>query len=191
MKIEDYEKLLWKKYKQSNDPEIEERYRHSLGVAKKALELIERFKLNVDPEKAAIAGILHDYAKFEKPERYREVVHKYNLDPQILDKSPKILHALLGPYIIKEEVGVEDEEILKAVQTHTTGSLDMSELAEVIFLADYTDETREGPYFDEVKRLSQIDFYQAIRQKLKQRLAKHHDEKTQKIYQKYLEVKCK
>lgn len=188
MKSADYEKLLWQKYLQSDDPEIDERYRHSLGVARKALELIDRFQLDVDREKAAIAGILHDYAKFESFERFREVVRKYGLDPKILKASPKILHALLGPYIIREEVGIEDEEILEAIRTHTTGSLAMSKLAEVIFLADYTDETREGPYFEEVKRLSEIDFYQAIRQKLKQRLEKHHDEETQKIYQKYLEV---
>ena len=39
----------------------EERYRHSLGVEKEAERLARRW--GEDPEKAAIAGILHDCCK--------------------------------------------------------------------------------------------------------------------------------
>lgn len=187
----DYEAILWKKYQSSGNAEIEERYRHSLAVKKKALELIETFKLKVDKEKAAIAAVLHDYAKFETLARYQEIVQKYELKSEILNENPKVLHSLLGPYIIKEELGLEDEEILTAIQTHTLGSLNMSLLGEVIFLADFTEAGRKGPEFEEAKRLSRIDFYGAILEKIKSKLKVYPDELSLKLYQKYQEVKWK
>lgn len=174
---EEYKKILWEKYKQSNDPEIEERYAHSLAVSEKALEIIDTFHLNVDKTKAEIAGILHDYAKFETMDKYKEIVKGYNLEESLLKLSPKILHAVLGPFIIHKELGIDDKEILDAIAYHTTGSLDMSTLAEVIFVADFTDKTRVEPYFDDVKYYSTRDFRKAILGKIEKRLLKEPNDK--------------
>ncbi len=188
--IEEYEKLLWEKYQQSNNPEIEERYLHSLSVKKKALEISDTFNLNVDREKAALAAVLHDYAKFDTLERFKEIISKYHLNEEIL-KCPQTLHSILGPYIIKEELGLKDQEILEAIENHALGSLEMSKLGEVLFLADFTEENREGPVFTEAKQLSKIDFYQAILAKIKCKLETYPDELSSKLYQKYQEVQCK
>ncbi|HEY8396071.1 MAG TPA: bis(5'-nucleosyl)-tetraphosphatase (symmetrical) YqeK [Bacilli bacterium] len=189
--VEEYERLLWKKYQQADSHNIKERFEHSIGVKNKALELIDTFGLNIDRTKAAVAGILHDYAKYEKPERFQKIVQKYKLDENILNMHPEILHSLLGPFVIKEELGLDDPEILSAISNHTLGSLDMSPLDEVIFLADYTEEGRKGPWFEEAKKLSHIDFYGAILEKIKNTLALFPDEHNQKLYQKYTEVKCR
>ena len=58
----------------SGSPRALKRFNHSLGVAFKALEIIEDNNLNVDKEKAYLAGLLHDYSKFSDVERYYEIV---------------------------------------------------------------------------------------------------------------------
>ena len=187
---EEYKILLWEKYLQSKNKEIYDRYLHSLAVSHKALELIATFSLRVDPYKAEVAGILHDYAKFETIDKYREIVSEYELDPKYLRFSPKVLHALLGPYIVNKELGISDGEILNAIKNHTTGSLDMDLLSEVIFLADFTDETRIDEYFKEAKAMSKINFKQAIALKIKKKIDEHPnlvDEATFEMYKKYKE----
>ncbi|MDD3999485.1 MAG: bis(5'-nucleosyl)-tetraphosphatase (symmetrical) YqeK [Bacilli bacterium] len=181
----EYERLLWEKYLSAGNPDIEERYRHSLAVKDKVLELITTFNLDIDKEKAAIAAILHDYAKFESLEGFKKIISKYQLDPKILEEDFGILHSLLAPYFLKEEVGIDDEEVLKAISEHTLGSLNMSKLSEVLFLADFTEDGREGVVFQEAKRLSKINFYEAIIAKINSRLAIYPDELSNKLYQKY------
>lgn len=186
--IDEYKKILLEKYLESGDPDIEERYFHSLSVGKKAVELIQRFNLNVDCKKAEIAGILHDYAKFEKMDKYQAIVEEYQLDKKILTKSPKILHALLGPYIIQKELGITDQEILEAIYYHPFGSTMMSLLSEVIFLADFVEDSRVEPYFKKAKDLSKINFRQAILAKIERMLElRPNDEEIKKIYNKYSE----
>lgn len=186
--IDEYKKLLLEKYHESGDPDLEERYFHSLSVGMKAVELINRFNLSVDCKKAEIAGILHDYAKFEKMNKYEAIVEEYQLDKQILTKSPKILHAILGPYIINKELGISDQEILEAIYYHPFGSDHMSLLSEVIFLADFVEDLRTESYFKKAQDLSRINFRQAILAKIERMLElRPNDEQTKKMYKKYSE----
>lgn len=186
-----YEKLLWEKYQKSGQPGIEERFRHALGVKKEALELIDCFGFPIDKNKAAVAALLYDYAKFESEERFREVIRKYKLDPEISELNPVVWHSLLGPYIIREELGLVDPDILAAVRNHTLGSPEMGLLEEVIYLADITEENRRGPEFEAARRLSRRDFYGAILVKVEALLKAFPGEHNRKLYQKYTEVKCR
>lgn len=133
------EKIL-KKFKESKNTEYKERYEHSLRVSQKAVELAQI--INVDKEKAEIAGLVHDYAKFLTMDDFFEYVKEFNLDSSILDNNFKILHSLLAPYVIRKELGIEDEEILEACKFHTTGKARMTPLQEVLFLADFIEEGR-------------------------------------------------
>ena len=152
--INELKQKLLEKYNKSGDPKVEERYLHSLSVAKKALEIIEENNFPVDKTKAEVAGLIHDYAKFATMNEYFEIVKEFDLDESILEKNFKILHALLGPYIIKKELGIDDEEILEAIKYHTTGRPKMSLLEEIIFLADFAEDTRVYPNQEE--KLNQI-----------------------------------
>ena len=61
--------ILKKKFSLSNNPEWQERYEHSLAVAKVAVFLNEHLNLGLDSGKVYLTGILHDYAKFESFEK--------------------------------------------------------------------------------------------------------------------------
>ncbi|HNZ50902.1 MAG TPA: bis(5'-nucleosyl)-tetraphosphatase (symmetrical) YqeK [Bacilli bacterium] len=181
-------KRLWNKYRQSKHPDIYERYQHSLAVLKKALEIRKTFKLPVMKSQVIAASLLHDYAKFVSREEFSRIIEKYQLDSSILELSPQLWHAFLGPYVVHEELGITDVEVLDAIRYHTTGNLNMTLLGEIIFLADYTDDTRIEEYFQEAKALSKVNFYGAIAQKIKQIIASNHHEISQELrlmYEKY------
>ncbi|MDD4077557.1 MAG: bis(5'-nucleosyl)-tetraphosphatase (symmetrical) YqeK [Bacilli bacterium] len=190
-KTDEYKAILWHKYLQSGNKEILQRYLHSVAVLNKTEELIERFNLPVDREKARLAAILHDFAKFENEERFIALAHKYDESSAVIKLSPKTWHALLGPYVIMEDLGLKDKQILNAVRWHTTGNIDMDIMAEVIFLADFIDESRIEDYFDEAKTVAKTDFHKAISLKIKQKMEELNDYSQELIdlYNKYAEVK--
>lgn len=162
MNIEFFKEKLLLKYKEQNHEEMYERYEHSLNVSKMCIELIERLHLDIDVEKAQIAGILHDYAKFCTKEEYETIVLEYGLDTNILHKSHKIWHALLGRYIIEKELDVHDDDVLSAIQFHTTGKADMTPLEELLFVCDFIEVGRVGLQFEKARDIAFVDMKKAI-----------------------------
>ena len=158
----DYVKVLYNKLISSGSPRALKRFNHSLGVAFKALEIIEDNHLNVDKDKAYVAGLLHDYSKFSNIERYYEVVEKYDISKEILEENEKVFHGILGYLIVKEELGIEDEEILNAIKYHVFGSDNMTELEEVIYLADYIENNRVGEEYELAREVAKTDYKKAI-----------------------------
>jgi predicted HD superfamily hydrolase involved in NAD metabolism len=189
--LEEYKTLLWHKYLQSGNREILHRYLHSLAVVKKSEELIDLFSLPVDREKTLIAAALHDYAKFEKEERFLGLARKHGVYDEIIKISPKTWHALLGPFVLAEELGVDDPVIAGAVRWHTTGSLEMDLTAEIVFLADFIDDTRLEDYAKEAREAARHDFRKAIALKIKKKMKDLNDYSREQIdlYNKYAEVK--
>lgn len=121
----------------------EEKYRHSLGTMYSAKELATRFSLN--PEKAEIAGLLHDCAKCFDTEKQMDLAKSSFtelLDNEFINK--KTIHAPVGAYVASKEFGVNDPEILSAIRWHTLGKIKMSDLEKAIFIADKIEhETRK------------------------------------------------
>lgn len=121
------------------------RYYHSLCVAEEAKKLAEKY--GADPEKAEIAGILHDVAKEIPYDKQEKMLEKYDVNlTEFEKKKPKLWHAVLAAEYVKNELGVEDEEILGAIRWHTTGRKDMTLLEKILFIADFNsaDRTYEG-----------------------------------------------
>ncbi len=52
------------------------------------------------------------------------------------------------------EHGIEDESILRAIRYHPTGAPDMDRLGLVLFVADYTEPSRDYPGARELRRLA-------------------------------------
>lgn len=144
---------ICKKFSRMSEKEIKKllkenlpskRYDHSLNVAKRAVELAEKY--GADSEKAYFAGLVHDCTKGFSHERQKEIIEEKGI---VLDeddlKSPRIWHATAGACYIENKMGVTDSDIINAVRYHTTGRMGMSILEKVIYMADLTSKERDYP----------------------------------------------
>lgn len=122
----------------------EKRYRHSLNVANCAVKLSEIY--GCDKEKAYIAAIAHDCAKYLNKEEVKHYVDKYKIVLDELEKDNLALsHSLIGSYIAKYEFGINDKDIINAIKYHTTGKEDMNLIEKIIYIADLIEEDRDFP----------------------------------------------
>jgi predicted HD superfamily hydrolase involved in NAD metabolism len=138
------------------------RLEHILRVEQMAVELAERHQL--DPARAAQAGLMHDLAKFFKPQRLLQMAEAEGviLDPVDV-ANPHLLHAAVGAIVARDEFGIHDEEVLNAIRHHTLGSPGMSELSCVVFLADSLEPGRgDTQTLISLRRNSQENLYRAV-----------------------------
>jgi nicotinate-nucleotide adenylyltransferase len=86
----------------------EYRYLHSLRVAEVAKGLAACYSYDI--EKAYATGLVHDIAKEFSDEENRDIVSKYHLPIELLNKNyRKMLHADIGAVIAKNVYGFDDE----------------------------------------------------------------------------------
>lgn len=113
----------------------ESRIRHILRVETMAIGLANYHDL--DSVKAGQAGLMHDLAKFFKPEKLLALAEQHNLaiDP-VSRSAPHLLHADVGAIVARETFGVTDPQILAAIANHTLGKPGMDALSCIVFLAD-------------------------------------------------------
>lgn len=116
----------------------EKRYRHSLSVAKLTKEFCAHN--GVDPLKGYIAGVMHDVAKEMDHDEAKELMKKYY--PEHLDMARPIWHQWLSSYVCQKEFLIDDPDILKAIEDHTTGSTTMTTLGKCLYCADKLDPLR-------------------------------------------------
>lgn len=119
----------------------DKRFQHVLRVEETAIKLAEQY--GVDVEKASIAGLCHDYAKQRPDEDFIAEIKKKGLNPLLLDYGNAIWHGVVGAELIKDELGIWDEDILNAVRHHTTGAPVMTKLEQVIYMSDYIEPGRD------------------------------------------------
>lgn len=113
----------------------EHRYEHVVRVA----ELADRFARahGVDPDRARLAGMLHDLARLYSAERLlKESAQRGLVVDEFELRNPIVLHARLGAELARERFGVNDEGVLSAIRKHTLAAAAMSPLDEVVYLAD-------------------------------------------------------
>lgn len=129
------------------------RLEHSINVAKCAIKLSEIY--GYDKEKAYLAGLVHDCAKYFTKEQIDSYVEKYNieLDPLEVDNIA-LSHSIIGSFAIQEVFNIQDMDIINAVRYHTTGRENMSILEKIIFMADMIEEGRNSPGVDYLRELS-------------------------------------
>lgn len=118
----------------------EDRFHHVLRVEQTSIKLAKQY--DVDPEKASIAGLCHDYAKQRPDEDFIQEIKRDGLDPDLLNWNNAIWHGIVGAEMVKHELGVWDEDILNAIRHHTTGAPVMSPLEQIIYMADYIEPGR-------------------------------------------------
>lgn len=131
-----------------------DRYRHTNGVMYTAAALAMCHGENV--EHALYAGLLHDCAKCIPGRQKIKLCKKYKLAVSAVEeKNPSLLHAKLGAYLAANKYDITDQDILNAINSHTTGRPGMSLLEKIIYIADYMEPGRvELPNMAEVRRLA-------------------------------------
>lgn len=137
-----------------------ERYQHTLRVVEVATRLAEHYQISV--EQARIAGLLHDCAKGLSRFHLLRKLQGFDIVDDMELAVEALLHGPVGAIIAEEEFGITDDQIIRAIRYHTTGSTDMSLLEKIIFIADYIEPNRHCPGIDEVRQLAFIDLDQAI-----------------------------
>lgn len=142
----------------------EHRYQHTIGVMDTAVELAERFGANV--EKARLAAIFHDYAKFWPKDEMKSIILDQNLGDDLIHYGTELWHAPVGAFLVQKEAYINDEEILQAIRSHTTGRKGMTVLEKVIFLADYIEPGRHFPGVEEVRELAKENLDDAVKQSI-------------------------
>lgn len=131
----------------------ERRIPHVAGCESEAVRLATRW--GEDAEDAAVAGILHDITKKLSYNEQLQLCKKYDIvGNDDLISSPKLLHAVTGPEVARENFGINDK-IYAGIRWHTTGRPDMTTFEKIIYLADYIEPTR---IFDGVEKLRALAY---------------------------------
>ena len=144
----------------------ERRFIHSKNVAYSATLLAKKY--GEDPLKAETAGILHDITKELNPEKQLQIIRSGGIIlDDILEKTPKLYHAVSGMVYARDTLGITDEGILNAIRTHTTGAANMPLLSKIIFIADFISEERDYPDVDIMRRESEKSLEDGMRYALK------------------------
>lgn len=138
------------------------RIRHILGVEQMSIELARLHNLNA--EQAAQAGLMHDLAKYFKPQRLLQMAKAEGLEiDEVLAANPHLLHADVSAIVARDEFGIEDQEILEAIRNHTLGQPAMSSLSCAVFLADSLEPGRgETPELKSLRQTSQRNLATAV-----------------------------
>ncbi len=149
-----YEKLLRERLSKK-------RFQHSINVAEECFKLAEKY--GADKQRCYLAGMLHDIMKEDLPERQRQYVMDSGLDPDPAEIAASSLwHGIAGGYYVREMLGINDPEIIRAVRFHTVGCARMSMMEKIVFLADMISEDRKYKDVDKMRRYCYEDINVAM-----------------------------
>ena len=142
----------------------ERRLQHILGVESTCIKLARCHQL--DEDRAARAGLMHDLAKFFPPKKLLKIAASANLNvDQICRHQPHLLHADIGAVVAQREFGVEDPEILTAIANHTLGAPEMSKLSCVVFIADVIEPNRgDNEELKAMRIVAEQNLYKCVQQ---------------------------
>jgi putative HD superfamily hydrolase of NAD metabolism len=154
-------------------------FKHSLGTYNYCLQMADRFLLtdadssfedyingsnrNIHERtihekcfKLATAAILHDYGKIFSFEELKEITvrQKLRISDFELNCEP-VLHGFVAPFLLKRDFKITDSEVLNSVKIHSIGSVKMSMIDKILYIADKVEETRD---YEGVERLRNLSF---------------------------------
>lgn len=159
MKYEQAKKLVKKNLS-------EKRYTHTKNVKKMAVKLAKRW--GADPEKAALAAILHDAAKELPKDRQLQIFAENAIIAENAPMRPtSVWHGIAAAILCETEWGVHDPEVLSAIRCHTTGKPGMSLLDKIVYMADMTSAERDYPGVEALREEEFEDLDMALLHALK------------------------
>ncbi len=149
-------------YKNLSEKELEQtvvgllkpnRVQHVLGCRDTAVALAKHY--GADEVDACRAALLHDITKALPYECQLTLCREYG---KVLDdfsmQNPQVLHALTGSFVAERIFG-EEESVVRAICSHTTGRPGMGLLEKIIYIADLMEP---GRTYDDVILLRELAF---------------------------------
>lgn len=118
-------------------------YRHVCNTVLYGLKL--NTQLNLPYDKVFVACLLHDCAKH---------IHKI-----MVDIPAKVVHQFEGVAVAKSEYGIDDNDILDAINYHTTGKADMTPLGKLVYCADMLEVDRDYEGVEKLRSTIEEDFH--------------------------------
>lgn len=126
-------------------------YIHVANVADRNALISKTYDL--DHDRCVIAGLLHDISAIIKPEDMLKYAYENRLEVcEAERKYPFLLHQRLSKICAVEYFNISDEEILSAIECHTTLKKCPSKYEMSLFIADKLAWDRGGipPFYEEV-----------------------------------------
>ncbi|MBN2754830.1 MAG: bis(5'-nucleosyl)-tetraphosphatase (symmetrical) YqeK [Candidatus Goldbacteria bacterium] len=116
-------------------------YKHAIGAEKIGVKLAIRFGEN--PEKAALACLLHDCAKDMDHEEQHSYMKLHGIKRDI--KYPRLsalFHSRTGAHMAQYSFGITDKDVLAAIANHTVGKKGMTGLQKIVYVSDFIETGR-------------------------------------------------
>ncbi len=130
-----------------------ERKAHVYGVLATALQLARIHK--IDKRKAAMAALLHDMTKHCSQEVHKRMIVRHYKEEVLNEYAPPLYHAFSAAVFAYERYGIDDQDLLRSIESHTIGREAMTPLEKIVFISDYIEPNR--PY-EACKRVRKIAF---------------------------------
>ena len=112
----------------------------------------------LDATKVRLAALLHDISAIMSPQKMYEIATSRNLeiDPAE-EKYHFILHQKISKIMAREYFDINDQDILDAIECHTTLKKNANMYDKVIFISDKISWDQKGapPYYDILKSKAQ------------------------------------
>ena len=125
------------------------RISHVRGCEKEAVALAHLY--GADPDKAAVAAILHDITKALDLRNQLILCDRYGIIcDEIEIGSVSLLHSKTGACRARELFDIE-QPVFDAIWWHTTGRPEMSLLDKVIYIADFIEPSRNFDGIDQLR----------------------------------------
>ncbi len=160
------------------------RYEHTLRVAEIAGRLAELHGL--DPDKARLAGLLHDATRETYKEELLRLAEEAGLSIDELERErPMLLHGPVAAECARRDLGVKDGEVLEAVRVHTTGEPGMGPLALAVYLADKIEPGRNQPGVQSLRKLALKNLRRAVKAALEASIS-HNEQRDRPTHIKTL-----
>jgi len=132
----------------------EKRYIHSLNVADECRHLAQRY--DSDEEKAYFAGLVHDICKELPADELKNKAVDSNLAISRAELETKALwHAIAGAGFVKDDMKINDMDIINAVRFHTVARAGMTKLEEIVYIGDLISADRT---YKDVKKFRKLAY---------------------------------
>lgn len=132
-----------------------QRFQHSLGVEKFAVEHCER--LGINRESASTAALLHDFCREYPPQQLLQTAIQLGLPVDDVERAePILLHGAVGAVEAAARFAITDSAIIEAITYHITGGPQINPLAKLIFISDSLEPGRQFPGVDEMRAAANV-----------------------------------